>query len=244
MALGEENDFRTKSFQQVMRFPPQDRLGGTGSPFPLSLTKPSGGSNMSSPVSPLSLPGLTLPNITFPAINLPNQIPPVCIQPISSGGTSTSAGITVEDLATPNPPVTNITNLQFDGNVYVTSTVPGTATVNITSGGGGGSTIEYGQITAVSKGTYATWTYTVQKYIGGSAIGLPVTAKNLVELNNGATLAYGYSITGAGYDKISGTSYYIKSVPTGTWVRMEYTDALPGGYQYWFNAANRIDGGC
>jgi hypothetical protein len=244
MALGEENDFRTKSFQQVMRFPPQDRVGGTGSPFPMSFTTPSGSSNMSSPVSPLSLPGLTLPNITFPAINLPNQIPPVVMQPISTGGTNGSNGITVEDLATPGAPASGVTLLQFDGYVNVDTSTPGTAKVNITSGAGPGSTLVYGQITAASKGTYASWTYTVQKYVGGASSGAPFTAKNLVEFNNGATLAYGYSITGAGYDKIVGTSYYIKSVPVGTWVRMEYTNALPGGYQYWFEAPNRIDGGC
>ena len=75
--------------------------------------------------------------------------------------------------------------------------------------------------------------------------GAPVTAYNLLEYDNDATTAYGYTIVGSGgYDQISGTSYYIRSVPVGTWVRMEYTDAIDGTFTYWFSAPNRIDGGC
>jgi hypothetical protein len=245
MALGEQEDFRSKGFQQVNRFPGQDHIGGTGSPMLQQWTQPSGSTNMSLPVPPLTVPSLTLPNITFPGITLPNQLPPVIISGVPGSG-ATSSGISVEDLVTPGGPYTSITLLQFDGTgVSVSNPTPGTAVVNISAGGGGGgSTIEYGQITNASKGTYANWTYTVQRYVSGVATGSAVTAFNMVEIDNDSTTAYGYSITGATYDKINGTSYYIRSVPVGTWVRMEYTDAIPGGFQYWFNAANRVDGGC
>jgi hypothetical protein len=244
MALGEQDDFRSKGFQQVNRFPAQDHIGGTGSPMLQQWTQPAGGTNMSMPVPPMTVPALKFPNITFPGITFPNQLPPVIISGIPGGGT-TSSGISVEDLVTPGGPYTSITLLQFDGTgVSVSNPTPGTAVVNISAGGGGGSTIEYGQITNASKGTYAKWTYTVQRYVSGVASGSAVTAFNMVEINNNSTTAYGYNITGATYDKINGTSYYIRSVPVGTWVRMEYTDAIPGGFQYWFNAANRVDGGC
>jgi hypothetical protein len=245
MPLGEEGDFRTIGFMMKNLFPGQDHVGGPGSAMLHQWTQPSGGTNMSSPVPPLTDTALTFPNITFPGITFPNQLPPVIISGIPGGGT-TSSGISVEDLATPGGPYTSITLLQFDGTgVSVSNPTPGTAVVNISAGGGGGgSTIEYGQITNASKGTYANWTYTVQRYASGVVSGSPVTAFNMVEINNNSTIAYGYSITGATYDKINGTSYYIRSVPVGTWVRMEYTDAIPGGFQYWFNAANRVDGGC
>jgi len=247
MALGEEGDFRSLGFQQTLRFPPQDRLGGTGSAMPLSFTTPFGSSNQQTPVPPLTLPSFQNPTITLPGVSLPPTLPPVVIQPVGTG-TGAATTITVEDLATPAGPWSGIDTLQFDGTgVSVTNPAPNVALVNISAGGGGGgsTTLEYGQITAASKGTYATWTYTVQRYVAGAPSGATITALNLLEYDNDATAAYGYTVVGSGgYDQLFGTSYYVRSVPIGAWVRVEYTDALPGGFQYWFSAANRIDGGC
>lgn len=245
MPLGDEGDFRMQGFQQTMRFPAQDRLGGVGSPFPLTLTTPSGGTNMQSPAAPLTLPSFGNPNITLPGVTLPPSLPPVVIQPISSG-TAAPTTITVEDLATPAGPFTGIDTLEFDGAVTVTNPAPNVANIFITGGGGGGgTTLVYGVITAATKGTYAQWTYTVALYAAGVATGVSVTAYNLLEFSNNNATAYGYSITGAGYDKVFGTSYYIRSVPVGAAVRMEQTGAMTGTpSDYWFSAPNRIDGGC
>ena len=251
MPIGDEDDFRMQGFQQKQRFPAQDRLGGTGSPMPLTLTEPTGSVNMQSPVAPLALPALELPNITFPAVSLPPALPPVVIQPATvgtpTGGVTT---ITVEDVPA-GTSYSGIDTLQFDGSVAVSNPpgMPNVAYINVTGGGGGGGTTSliYGQITNAVKATYAQWTYTVQPYILGVATGAAVTAYNLFEVDNDNATAYGYSITGAGYDKIFGTSYYIRSVPIGNWVRMEYTDAIPtssGLLAYFFTAPNRIDGGC
>lgn len=243
MAIGEEGDFRTLGFQQVVRFPAQDRLGGVGSPFPLSLTTPSGGVNMQSPVAPLNLPALGNTNITLPGVSLPPALPPVVIQPVSSG-TAAATTITVEDLATPAGPWTTIDTLRFDGaGVSVTNPSPNVALIYIPGGGGGGTTAYYGVITAAAKGTYAQWTYTVDVYTGGVA-GASVTAYNLLEWSNNNSTAYGYSITGAAYDKVFGTSYYVRSVPVGAAVRMEQVTDMTGSPVYYFSAPNRIDGGC
>jgi hypothetical protein len=249
MALGEEGDFRTLGFQQVLRFPAQDKLGGSGSPFPLQLTTPFGSTNMQSPVAPMNLPALGNPNITFPGVSLPPALPPVVIQPATAGiGTGGPATITVEDLATPAGPFLGIDTLQFDGSVTVANPTPNVAVVTVGGGGGGGggTTVYHGKITGAVKGTYAQWTYTVDIYVGGVLFST-VTAYNTLEIENDTTLAYGYSITGAGYDKVFGTSYYVRQVPIGAWVSLIQTTDLPasGGLNWWwFNAPNRIDGGC
>ena len=247
MAIGQPGDFRTEGFGHVERFSPLDYFGGEYSAGLYHSVKPFGSTNMQSSVPPLLFPGLQNPTITFPGISMPPILPPVIIQPAGTG-TGGATTITVEDLATPAGPFTGIDTLQFDGTgVSVTNPSPNVALVNISAGGGGGgsTTLEYGQVTAATKGTYAEWTYTVQIYVAGATSGLPVTAYNLLEYDNDATSAYGYTIVGGGgYDQISGTSYYVRSVPVGTWVRMEYTNAIDGTFTYWFSAPNRIDGGC
>lgn len=249
MPIGDPEDFRMSGFMQVLRFGPQDVIGGEGSAALFHSTKPYGSTNGQFPVPPLTFPGLQNPTFTLPGITLPPTLPPVLIQPTGTGGAGATT-ITVEDLATPAGPFTGIDTLQFDGTGVAVTNPPGSpnvALVTITAGGGGGgsTTLVYGQVTAVAKGTYAEWTYTVQRYLAGAPNGAPVTAYNLLEYDNGATTAYGYTIVGSGgYDQISGTSYYIREVPVGTWVRMEYTDAIDGTFTYWFSAPNRIDGGC
>lgn len=248
MPIGDPRDFRMVGFRQVEVFGAQDVIGGEGSAALYHSTRPYGSSNLQLPMPPLTFPAFQNPTITLPGVTLPPTLPPVIVQPTGTGGVGTTT-ITVQDLATPNPAYTGIDTLQFDGTgVSVTNPAgsPNVAIVNISAGGGGGgTTLEYGKITAATKGTYAEWTYTVQKYVAGALSGAPVSAYNLLEEDNGATAAYGYSIVGSGgYDQISGTSYYVRSVPVGTWVRMEYTDAISGGFLYWFSAPNRIDGGC
>ncbi len=106
------------------------------------------------------------------------------------------------------------------------------------------STILYGKITGAVKQTYAQWLYTVTIYTAGAA-GSSVSAWNLLELDNNITSAYGYAVTATGgYTLISGTNYYVKLVPVGTWVRMEYVNHVDGTNAYYFSAPNMIDGGC
>ena len=250
MALGEQEDFRSKGFQQVNRFPGQDHVGGPGSAMLHQWTPPSGSTNMSLPVPPLAVPGLTLPNITFPGITLPNQLPPIIISGI--GGTGGAATGTVKVYgpsgSTTDAP-TDATQILFQGTALVDVAVTsGNAVVTYDSSGGGGSTLVYGQITNATRtaGTRAFWTYTVQPYVAGAASGGTVTAYNLLENDNSTTAAYGYSIVSSGnYDRITSTNYYIKSVPVGAWVRMEQTSAIPSySNTYWFEAPNRIDGAC
>jgi hypothetical protein len=242
MALGEQEDFRSKGFQQVNRFPGQDHIGGTGSPMLQQWTQPSGSTNMSLPVPPLAVPGLTLPNITFPGITLPNQLPPVVLG--AGGSTGTSSINVYGGTGTPTP--TPVSTIEFIGSGLVNVVVTGTdATVEYqdTGGGGGGSTLVYGYINTASPtritAGIAAWTYDVMTS-GGSAI----VARNLLEKGNTSTVAYGYSISPSGSDKISGTSYYVYPVPLNTWVRMEQTSAVDGTMRYWFSAPNFINGSC
>lgn len=250
MPLGDEEDFRSKGFQQVMRFPPQDRLGGTGSPFPLNLTQPNGGSNAMLPFPPLTLPGINT-NLNLPGVSLPPTLPPVIIQPTGTGAAPANT-VVVQDLVTPAGPFT-VNTIQFTGSglVSVTETAPGSgvAIVNYQDtggGGGGGTTLVYGKITASTRtaGTAAIWNYTVDVYLNGS-VSSTVTAYNLLEKGNTTAVAYGYTVTGANYDQITGTSYKIYAVPNNTWVRMEYTDQMNyPTLQYWFSAPNFINGAC
>lgn len=252
MPLGDEADFRMLGFQQTMRFPPQDRLGGAGSPFPLNLTAPNGGSNAGFPFPPLTLPGINT-NLTLPGVSLPPTLPPVVILPTGTGGAAANT-VAVEDLVAPAGPFT-VNTIQFTGTglVSVTETPPGSgiAVVNYkdTGGGGGGSgntTLLYGKITGSTRtaGTKATWSYTVDVYTNGS-VSSTVTAYNLLEKGNTTSVAYGYTVTGANYDQITGTSYKIYAVPNNTWVRMEYTDQMNyPTLEYWFSAPNFINGSC
>lgn len=243
MALGDDSDFRMVGFQHVLRFPPQDRIGGTGSPMRFQPTAPFGNTNLQFDTPPLvDLPSTT---ITFPGQNFPGDLN-VILNMGQGGGTGggTPTLITVEDLNTPQT-YPDIDTIEFVG-AGVTVSAGGSANVvNVDiPGGAGGSTIVYGKITGGTKTAgKAIWTYTVQLYSGGSASGSPVTAYNLFEKENTTTTAYGYSVTGADGDQITGTSYFVRRVPS-TWVSLEQTSDVTGSSQYWFAAPNRIDGAC
>ena len=247
MALGEQNDFRSKGFQQVNRFPGQDHIGGTGSPMLQQWTQPSGSTNMSLPVSPLTVPGLNFPGITFPGITLPNQLPPVSVSGIGGGGTATGAVKVYGPAGSSTPAPTDATEILFQGTALNDVTVvSGVATVTYDSSGGSGSTLKYGKITAVAQpsGSVAYWNYTVQLYTAGTG-GSSVSANNLLELNNNSTTAYGYAITsGNRLTTTPASSFYLGPVPTGTMVQMENTADPTGSSQYWFSAPNPITGGC
>ena len=242
MALGEKNDFRSIGFQQEERFPGQDQVGGTGTPMLRSWSQPSGSSNASSPVPPLTWPSLGFDGFTFPGITLPGQMPPIIIGGL--GGTTTGAtSISVYGGSTTTPTAVSTINFVGSGLVDVTITGPSEAQVEYqdTGGGGGGATtLIYGKITGSTRitGGAASWSYTVLTS-GGS-----VTARNLLEKENTNSTAYGYSILPTGSDRINNTSYYFYPVPTNTWVRMELTTAVDGVSRYWFSAPNYLAGGC
>jgi hypothetical protein len=241
MALGEENDFRSKGFQQVNRFPGQDHIGGTGSPMLQSFITPQGRSNNSLPVPGLTVPALNFPGITFPGITFPNQLPPVSVSGMG-GGAGTVSPVKVYGAAgstTTSP--TDATEILFQGTALNdVSVAGGVATVTYNSGGTSGSTLVYGYITGGSRITagIAAWTYNITLYSGST-----ITARNLFEKGNTSTRAYGYNISG-GVDRIAGTSYYVYPVPVDTWVRLEQTSSVDGTTRYWFEAPNFINGGC
>jgi len=111
-----------------------------------------------------------------------------------------------------------------------------------TGGSGvGASTLLYGQVTNASKVSgVARWDYSVQPYTAGVG-GTGVSAYNLWEKNNTGTTAYGYPVSDT---TIISTNYNIYNVPVGTWVSMEFTNAISGSSAYWFGAPNPIYGGC
>jgi len=112
---------------------------------------------------------------------------------------------------------------------------------NGSSSSGGGSSLVYGRITNAEKVSgVSRWNYSVQTYTAGVG-GAGVSAYNLFELSNTGVTAYGYSVTDT---LISTTNFNIYNVPIGTWVSMEFTNAVSGSSAYWFAAPNRIDGGC
>ena len=157
-----------------------------------------------------------------------------------NGGSSAPGTITVAKNDSPASSYSGISTIQFTGAPAVTVTNPsgGVALVTLKS------TILYGKITGAVKQTYAQWLYTVTIYTAGVA-GSSVSAWNLLELDNNNTSAYGYAVTSTGgYTLISGTNYYVKLVPVGTWVRMEYVNHVTGTNAYYFSAPNMIDGGC
>jgi hypothetical protein len=243
MALGEDGDPRMVGFGHERRFNPQFVYGGEGSALISTELAPFGGSNAQPGFPPLTFPSFGNPTFTLPGITLPPALPPVVIQPAGTGGTATTTTITVEDPSVPTS-LSGIDTIQFTGTGLV-QVAPG-ATSNIavveyqdTGGGGGG--LLYGQITSVGakNATKSIWSYTVT-LSGGSV----VTAYNLLERANTGTVGYGYTVDAGTGDKITGTSYYIRSVPANTYVRLEQTSAVSGVLEYWFSAPNRIDGGC
>lgn len=261
MPLGDDNDFRTSRWQVARRFPGLMERGGDGSAMIPSLNRPSGYSDLTFP--PIGIPPLPGTTITLPGISItggpegggifpPIVFPPITFPTIPVGGGVGAAGttITVEtDLDGGGEPATytNIDTVRFTGTGLVSVTEDaGTAIVNYAAGGGtGGSTLVYGQITAAQKDpSLAKWTYTVQPYDNGLVSGSPVTAFNLLERGNSSTSAYGYTVqTGTG-DRVTGTNFFVKSVPVNAWVCMEYTEQVTGSTTYWFSAPNRIDGSC
>lgn len=245
MPIGDKDDFRTVGFQQVPRFDGQDHIGGTGSPMLYDRVQPFGASNASAPSSPGTTVALGNNNFTFPGVTLPTVQPPVIN--ISGGGGATTPQLLVN--GSPLAAPVSVTQITFAGTGLVSVTESGgIATVNYQdTGGTSGSTLEYGQITAATRsaGAVTIWTYTVMRYVLGSATSA-VTARNLLEVANSTTASYGYSVVASGnYDRITSTNYFIKSVPVGTWVQMEQNSAIPGfASTYWFSAPNRIDGAC
>ena len=242
MPIGDQGDFRMVGFRQVLRFGAQDVIGGEGSAALYHSTKPYGSTNGQFSVPPLTFPGLQNPTFTLPSITLPPMLPPVVIQPAGTGGTGTGT-ITVEDPSVPTT-LSGIDTIQFTGTGLVGVTpgaTPNIAVVEYQDTGGSGTGLLYGQITSVlsKDATRSIWSYQVT-LTGGSV----VTASNLLEYNNTGTVAYGYTVTAGTGDVISGTSYSVRSVPTGTWVRLEQTSAITGSPVYWFSAPNYIDGTC
>lgn len=250
MAIGDPEDFRSRGFQQVNRFPGQDQVGGTGSPMLRSFNTPQGRSNTSTPVPGLTLPALNFPPITFPGSTLPNQLPPVSISGLGGGGGTGTGTVKVYGGSTAAP--TDATEILFQGTALNDVTVlGGVATVTYDSAGGGGggtTTLKYGVITGVSQpsATVAYWNYTIAEYSAGVANGVTYTANNLLEWNNSSSSAYGYAIATGSGNRLSTTpasNFYLSPVPVGTMVRLENTSAVsPGGY--WFSAPNPITGGC
>jgi len=242
MALGEDGDPRMVGFGHERRFNPQFVYGGEGSALISTELAPFGGSNAQPGFPPLTFPSFGNPTFTFPGVTLPPALPPVVIQPSGTSGTATTT-ITVEDPSVPTS-LSGIDTIQFTGTGLVQVTPGATANIAVveyqdTGGSGGG--LLYGQITAIlsKDATRAIWNYEVT-LSGGSV----VTAYNLLEHNNTGTLAYGYTVGAGTGDVISGTSYSVRSVPDGTWVRLEQTSAITGVLLYWFSAPNYIDGTC
>lgn len=90
----------------------------------------------------------------------------------------------------------------------------------------------------------ARWEYSVfdTNFNGANFVvsGSFVNAKNLLEVMNTSTTAYGISVTGSHGITLAGfTGFSFKPVPNGTIVEMKYKN---GGY--FFSAPNPIDGAC
>lgn len=257
MALGEDGDFRMTGFRQIMRFPPQDILGGPGSVLGRDFTTPFGG-NVQQPGSWTTnnfYGGDNFNQYVNNSFNTLNNINNVtnnynCGECGGGSGTST-INVEGDDGTGTVVTRTGISTVSFVGTglVSVTESPTGTAVVNYQDtggGGGGGSTIVYGQITASTKTAgLAHWTYDVTPYISGSPQS-SVQAYNLLEENNTTTVAYGYNVTTASAGvNVSGTGFNVYPVPNGTWVAMELTDFMASGvYDYWFSAPNYINGTC
>ena len=260
MALGDDGDFRMVGFRQVMRFPPQDVLGGTGSVLSRDFTTPFGG-NIQQPGSWSTSNFYTNNNFnqytnnsfTNNATNNTINNYYNCDNCGGSGpGGSGGGTISVVDSLT-STTYSNISTLNFSGSAFASAieTPPSSGTVivtnNDTGGGGGGSTLEYGEIVGSAKivATEARWAYQVEIWNNGNPTGTTVTAYNTLERGNISTLAYGYTVNAADGQSIPGTVYKVQPIPTGAFVVMEDTDAFSlAGTDYWFSAPNRIDGTC
>lgn len=249
MALGDDNDFRMVGFRQVMRFPPQDVIGGSGSVASRDFTAPFGG-NLQQPGS-WSTNDLYLgDNLNQFTTNLNANNNVLNNFNLNLGGGGSTAITVVDDNGSPPVTYTPIDTLRFFGaGVTVTSPGGSPTTVEIDipgGGGGGGTTLVYGKITnAVRIGTVSKWTYTVQPYVGGSPSGGTVSAYNLLEVGNVAGTAYGIGVGGANNDQITGTNYFIGPAPNNAFVAMEQTADVDGtAGRYWFSAPNPITGTC
>jgi hypothetical protein len=258
MALGEDGDFRMVGFRQIMRFPPQDILGGTGSVLSRDYTTPFGG-NIQQPGSWSTNNYYYNNNFNQVVNNLTNNNNITnnynnyndCDACGGGGGGGSNVNVVGDDGTGTIVTYPGISTLEFTGTnlTSVTESPTGTAIVNYSAGGGGGgggSTIVYGQITAATKTSgIAHWTYDVTPYVSGTAQA-SVQAYNLLEENNTTTVAYGYSVTTAsGGINVSGTSFNVYPVPNGTWVAMEDTDFRASGVnKYWFSAPNYLNGTC
>jgi hypothetical protein len=200
---------------------------GTTTATPLTVTGP-GGTPSYSPVETIEFDGTAFSSLTLAGTTATIVY--------DSGGAAPGT-VTV---GSPSISYSGIDNIQFTGSPLssVTNPTPNVALVTLKS------TILYGQITGAVKQTYAQWLYTVTIYTAGVS-GSSVSAWNLLELDNDNTSAYGYAVSAAGGSTlITGTNYYIKLVPVGTWVRMEYVNHVTGTNAYYFSAPNMIDGGC
>jgi len=255
MALGEDGDFRMVGFRQVMRFPPQDVLGGTGSVLGREFTTPAGG-NIQQPGSWSTSNFYTNNNFNqFTNNSFTNNTTNNTINNYyncdNCGGPGGGGTISVVDSLT-STTYSNISTLNFSGSAFASVVESPTGTAIITNndtggGGGGGSTLEYGEIISSTKlvSTKAIWAYSVKIWQNGAATGTTVTAYNTLERSNTSTLAYGYTVSAADGQSIPGTAYKVQPVVTGAFVVMEDTDAFSlAGTDYWFSAPNRIDGTC
>lgn len=230
-------------FMQREVFAGQGAVGGDGSAMRPQMTRISGTSNSSPVVPMMTLPSLNNGTFTLPTITIPSMTFPPINPFIPSAGTNTATtAITVIDGAGPTT-YGGIDTLEFTSAFTLTPVGLNQMTIDYTGGGGGGgTTLLYAKITnAVQTAGLAYWTYTVDVYTTG-AVSSTQTAYNLLERENTGTVAYGYAVTGG--DRITGTSYYVRSVPVGTWVRMELTADVTGTNTYFFSAPNIISGTC
>lgn len=253
MALGDDNDFRMVGFRQVMRFPPQDVIGGSGSVSGRDFTLPFGG-NLQQPSSWPTNDLFIGDNLNQFTTNL-NAVNNVLNNFNANTGASSPTVITVVDSNVGPTTYLNIDTLRFSG-AGVTVSSPGgfPNIVDLTisgGGGGGGTTLVYGKVTGAARiGTVARWSYTVQPFVAGVASGATVTAYNLLEKGNAAGIAYGIGVGGANNDQITGTSYNVQPVPNDAFVAMENTNDVNSGQnpvgtaEYWFSAPNPITGTC
>jgi hypothetical protein len=245
MAIGEDNDFRMRGFGHALRFPAQDIFGGPASTggrewtYPFDPANQFPGSFPTASFSPNNNQYVTTNNNNF--FNFINNNNCNC-----PGGLS---GITVSD-AINSTSYPDITEIEFTGTglIAVTPVSATKVSVEYDDTGGGGSNIKYGKITGSTArdGTTARWNYDVTFYSGGNPTGGTTTnARNLLEENNAAGLAYGYSIVGGTAGRrISGTNFFISPIPTGTFVSLEQTSNVDGTTRYWFSAPNPLTGTC
>lgn len=252
MPLGEEGDFRSETFVQVNRFPPQYFLGGEGSPFLPGFTAPSGQSQLS--FGPTGVPNFGGSTINFPGSWFDMQGPQVNF-PSGTGGTTGSTNtinVDTTDDGTGNPAsYTSISLIKFTGSnlTAVTNPIAGEVLVDYSGVTSGGSTLEFGRITSAtpttaSPGGGAAWSYTVQLYTSGTG-GSSVTARNILEMNNSTTMFYGYAVDPTSpYRTIQGSAFTLEQVPNNTFVMLISTTDLTGSSQYFFSAPNIITGTC